>query len=577
MSDCKFKSADGKVRNFGGYTYAAPSSSATTYAASRYSESQLPKKVDLRGYMTQVEDQGQANSCTANAVAGAYEYLVKKNEGIDYDVSRLFIYYTAREKMGEEKKDCGSVIAAAIEGLEETGACSEYVWPYSDQKSMITRRPSEEAYNEAEQYKISDTELVPTNLNAWKHALAEGFPIIFGISLFNSFDQQRRKGYVPDPSRNEVGRGSHGSHAMLCVGYSDVDRVFIVRNSWGDRWGDRGYCYMSYDYVMNKSYNHGDSWIIRGFDEVEDGEQGWSDDDESVLVDLCDEFANMDDETWEEMCEEMGDYSFPERLGCLFAAAACMDDEVSDEERETAVEYLGTMLEGFGYDDLDPEGVFDNSSDIFEQNEDILEETLQIFKNYLSGEACASIVNQLKEVAGADGIDDEEGEFIDTVESILLSDNDDEDEDGEGEDEEEECDGEEEEYEEGEDEEEEDDLDNYNSFSATLGGPDSEECSYISICDEDIYNVDDEEGLENVEIVFNGKKFISADEAENEIVNENGNEADIETIEKGERYAFSTSTGYCGYIIVEDGKMGRSDSEIDVTIYYAESDDEDDE
>lgn len=568
MSDSKFKSADGKVRNFGGYSYAAPSSSATTYAASRYSESQLPKKVDLRGYMTQVEDQGQANSCTANAVAGAYEYLVKKNEGIDYDVSRLFIYYTARERMGEQNKDCGSYIEKAIEGLEEIGACSEYVWPYSDQKNVVTRQPSQEAYNEAEQYKISDTELVPTNLNAWKHALAEGFPIIFGIALFGSFDQQRRKGYVPDPSRNDVGRGSHGNHAMLCVGYSDVDRVFIIRNSWGERWGDRGYCYMSYDYVMNSKYNHGDSWIIRGFDEVEDAEQGWSDDDESVLVDLCEEFAEMDDETWEEMNEEMGDYSFPERLGCLFAAAACMDDEISDEERETAVEYLGAILESFGYDDLDPEGVFDNSSEICDENDNIIEETLEIFKNYLSGEACANIVNQLKEVAGADGLDDEESDFIDTVESILLSDSDDDDDDEEEDDEE--GEGEEDE----EDDEEEDDLDDYDSFSATIGGPDSEECSYISICDGDVYCVDDEDELENVEIVFTGKKFISADEAENEIVSENGNEAEIETLEKGERYAFNTSTGYCGYIIVDEGKMGKSDSEIDVTIYYAETDDE---
>ncbi|MCQ2233439.1 MAG: hypothetical protein MJZ24_01705 [Paludibacteraceae bacterium] len=567
MSDSKFISADGKVRNYGGYNYSAPSSSATHYAASRYSESQLPKKVDLRPYMTRVEDQGQANSCTANAVAGAYEYLVKKNEGIDYDVSRLFIYYTAREKMGEEKKDCGSVIAAAIEGLEETGACSEHVWPYSDQKNAITRQPSNEAYNEAEQYKISDTELVPTNLNAWKHALAEGFPIIFGVSLFGSFDQQRRKGYVPDPSKNEVGRGSHGSHAMLCVGYSDVDRVFIIRNSWGDRWGDKGYCYMSYDYIMNKKYNHGDSWIIRGFDEVEDAEQGWSDDDESVLVDLCDEFANMDDETWEEMNEEMGEYSFPERLGLLFAAASCMDDEISEEERSTAIEYLATMLEAFGYDDLDPEGVFDNATEIMEENEDILDETLEIFSNYLSGEACASIVAQLKEVAGADGLDGEESDFIDNVESILMSggEDDEEEEEEEGE-EEEEC-------EEGEDDEEED-LDDYDSFTATIGGPDSDECSYISICDEDVYSVDDEDELENVEIVFTGKKFISADEADNEIVCENGNSADIETIEKGERYAFETSTGYTGYIVVEDGKMGKSNSEIEVTIYYAETEED---
>jgi C1A family cysteine protease len=46
---------------------------------------------------------------------------------------------------------------------------------------------------------------------------------------------------------------------MLCVGYSDPDRVFIVRNSWGSDWGDKGYCYIPYDYLMSEKYNDGDS------------------------------------------------------------------------------------------------------------------------------------------------------------------------------------------------------------------------------------------------------------------------------------------------------------------------------
>ena len=125
-----------------------------------------------------------------------------------------------------------------------------------------------------------------------------------------------------------------------------------------------------------------------------------------------------------------------------------------------------------------------------------------------------------------------------------------------------------------EEEEEEEDLEDFECFSATIGGPDSGQCSYISICDEDVYSDEDEDDLENVEIVFTGKKFISADEADNEIVCENGNSAEIETLEKGERYAFGTSTGYYGYIVIEDGKMGKSSSELEVTIYYTESDED---
>lgn len=566
MSDFKIKRADGKTREVSGYIYSAPRSSVKNYSSSRYSESQLPKKVDLRPFMTAVEDQGQIGSCTANAVAGAYEYLVKKNQELedDYDVSRLFIYYGARAKQGNEKKDSGSAISDAVELLEEVGACSEYTWPYSDQKSIVFKEPSDEAFEEASEHKITEAEIIPTTLQAWKSALAEGFPIIFGISLFKSFDNQRKKGFVPTPSSSEASRGSHGNHAMLCVGYSDVDRVFIVRNSWGTGWGDKGYCYMSYDYIMNKNYNHGDTWIIRDAEEVDGNEETWIDDDESVLTDLNEEFANMDEETWEEMNESMGDYPFPHRLGILFTAAAVMDGEFSEEEQEVAVEHIGNALAMFGYDDLDAEGVFEYASEIIDEDEDILDNTVEIFGEYLSGEALATILQQMREIAGADGLDDEESEFIDSVEAAWMDGDDDDDEEedeeeGEGDDDEEEGD-------------DEDDLDEYESFTVTLGGPDSDEPSYLSICDQEAYSEDDDDDcLENVEIVFTGSKFVTASKAKNDVVSENENEAEIETLEKGSEYSFVTSTGYEGRIIVEDGEMGGKDSEIEVTVYYCES------
>jgi len=68
------------------------------------------------------------------------------------------------------------------------------------------------------------------------------------------------------PTTSETTRGTHGKHAMLAVGYSDPDGVFIVRDSWGADWGDRRYCYIPYDYVMNPKLNSGDSWVIRQLD-----------------------------------------------------------------------------------------------------------------------------------------------------------------------------------------------------------------------------------------------------------------------------------------------------------------------
>ena len=56
----------------------------------------LPSKVDLRPFCSKVEDQEQLGSCTANALAGALEFLERKDKVAFEDFSRLFIYYNER-------------------------------------------------------------------------------------------------------------------------------------------------------------------------------------------------------------------------------------------------------------------------------------------------------------------------------------------------------------------------------------------------------------------------------------------------------------------------------------------------
>jgi hypothetical protein len=115
--------------------------------------------------------------------------------------------------------------------------------------------------------------------------LAEGYPIIFGIALFEGFDNcQKYGGVVPMPSPDEASRAAHGLHAMLCVGYSEADEMFIVRNSWGEEWGDKGYCYMPYQYVINEKFNLGDSWIIKRTDPIPDFEDTWVNDKKSIIA-----------------------------------------------------------------------------------------------------------------------------------------------------------------------------------------------------------------------------------------------------------------------------------------------------
>lgn len=438
MSTFIFTQADGSSRSVQGYKYAPPKAAAKRYVVGGSNVSRLPAKVDLRSFMTDVEQQGETNSCAANATAGAYEYLVKRHLGEEaYDVSRLFIYYNARAIDDPDNiEDEGSVLQLVIDSLKEHGACSEETWPFEPE--VVNDEPSEDAYEEAKQFLIEDTELVPTDLHAWKTALAEGNPIIFGVKLFGSFDKHKKPGLVPAPSASEAGRESHGGHAMLCVGYSEPDQVFIVRNSWGPEWGDKGYCYIPYRYLMNHEYNFGDSWIIKRIEVLPPDEDTWADDEESMLEDVSSVLASLDDETYTELLDRMGNVPLDVRLALLFLVAAGADGDISEEELDVAAEHLAPVLEQMGSVQK-PERVLRNALRLIEKGaNDVVEETLDIFGETFSQEVLASIAGQLEEIAAADDMSEEEASFVDAViERWQIQPAEDEDEDEEEDEEEE--------------------------------------------------------------------------------------------------------------------------------------------
>jgi hypothetical protein len=144
---------------------------------------------------------------------GAYEYLLRKTSGYNIDVSRLFIYYNARVKDDESDEnivDSGCSITSAIEALEEFGTCLESIWPY--RVKHVNRCPTDEAYTAAKNSRILDALQVKIDLHEMKSCLAQGFPFIFGLVLYKSFDQADKKGVVPMPKDAEKKRTTHGKY-----------------------------------------------------------------------------------------------------------------------------------------------------------------------------------------------------------------------------------------------------------------------------------------------------------------------------------------------------------------------------
>ncbi len=320
------------------------------YGASGYQSSTLPPRVDLRKYMTAVEDQSAVNSCTANAIAGAYEYLAKRSLGDAGDISRLFIYYNARQFDGIEG-DSGSTITGSISVLQEMGACTETTWPYDPEQ--VDAEPDETAYSEAQYFLLEDAQEIDVDLEMMKHCLAQGYPFAFGLRLYKSFDRAGMRGKVPMPNPDiEGGRESHGNHAMLCVGYSDAHQVFIVRNSWGEGWGDNGYCFIPYDYLANPDYCF-DCWTIRSVSELDFSAEIGSEDDEELAYDETDDSAEESDYEY---------YSDEETEAPVDEGAEIEDEEYTDEEAEYTDEEEAEELETSDEDEVYSE---DEEADIY--------------------------------------------------------------------------------------------------------------------------------------------------------------------------------------------------------------------
>lgn len=209
----------------------------------------LPAAVDLRRWMTPVENQGAIGSCTANALASAVEYLALRGEGQRVDVSRLFIYFNQRLWRGSVRKDAGAAISWGIRVLAHLGVPDERMWPYHP--DLFAVQPPEPVYRAALDHRIVDWCRVPLHGDAIRACLTEGFPIVFGVRTYSSFERIGKDGLCATPSSGEK---DNGAHAMLLVGYDDAEQLFIVRNSWGIDWGDQGYCYLPYKYLLDPSF-----------------------------------------------------------------------------------------------------------------------------------------------------------------------------------------------------------------------------------------------------------------------------------------------------------------------------------
>lgn len=219
----------------------------------------LPPSIDLRSQCPPVYDQGQLGSCTANAIAGAVEFdLIKEQQKRVFVPSRLFLYYNERVIEGTPDTDSGAEIRDGIKSMSSQGDCPEDLWPYDITKFAV--KPPATCYQNAKQYEAVKYQRLQQDLNQFKGCLASGYPFVFGFTVYSSFESQQvaTTGHAPMP---QPGEEVLGGHAVVAVGFDDSQQWFIVRNSWGTSWGMKGYFTMPYTYLLDQNLSS-DFWTI---------------------------------------------------------------------------------------------------------------------------------------------------------------------------------------------------------------------------------------------------------------------------------------------------------------------------
>jgi C1A family cysteine protease len=221
--------------------------------------SKLPASVDLSTHacMPHVYDQGQLGSCTGNAIAAGFAFDLGKQGLKTFNPSRLAIYYDERVIERTTREDAGAEIRDGMKVIAKTGAAPEALWPY--EVSKFGTKPSKAYYTAAKQHACVLYERVPQAETAIKSVLASGLPIVFGVTVYDSFesDAAAETGNIPMPKKTEK---SLGGHAILMTGYTKGRVRF--RNSWGTSWGKKGYGTLPLDYVLNSDLAD-DMWTIQ--------------------------------------------------------------------------------------------------------------------------------------------------------------------------------------------------------------------------------------------------------------------------------------------------------------------------
>ena len=239
------------------------------------------RNVSNRNFLTPVKDQGYCGSCWAFAVVGALESKFKinlNNSDFNPDLSEQQLVSCDKSCYPPPwdtycQEGCnGGYTDLALEYIKNNGILNESLYHYTASDFPCNLSNITDWQNRTHKlidwYYVNDSGEFWTNdsyiANKTKEYLVKYGPIVVAYHIVCSDFFKYTSGIYEHTCNDE-----DGWHAMVLVGYNDIEKYWILKNSWGTDWGEDGYIRMSYnESLLVGEYINQTDWDL---DNVSDG------------------------------------------------------------------------------------------------------------------------------------------------------------------------------------------------------------------------------------------------------------------------------------------------------------------
>ena len=226
---------------------------ARDYRVAQFSpagSTKLPAALDFRAVLHPVRNQGAEGTCVGHALTAVMGYQQNTQAPAGQQPDREILsprdaYEGARMVDPVLGGGEGAYPRAALKYAQRTGVCREDRWPYFEKQRGTPRAGAPESRYAN---RILTYSRIPLAVQALKESLYWHGPALITVPVDQGFQACGADGRIQS-------RGlSLGAHAITLAGYDDARQAFLIRNSWGAGWGDKGDGWLPYSWALHEAW-----------------------------------------------------------------------------------------------------------------------------------------------------------------------------------------------------------------------------------------------------------------------------------------------------------------------------------